>query len=738
VGAGFGPQGYGFVSMPIVFDSLGAEEDIDRVSGFVGCPRLSGRFRLDSNAREAAMKDKEETETKDAALTSERPLQSWKEIAAYLERDERTARRWEQSLGLPIHRYGDTKGGSVYAFVSEIESWRSHGSATEHRSWLRRWSLSAAVGILALASAVWFVRYGPIFNPPNPLVEAAENITVREVCASSTEGGPSPDGRYLSFTDWKTGNLAIEDLTTGEKKLLTKIPAGSKDYVLWSAFSPDGTQIAYDWYLAKQEFCELRIMDLEKGDSRTLLDADAGFYREGVSWSRDQSHIATVIIGEKQKKIAWVSTENGATRVLTSLGESMPGGPNSLFPSPDDRYLAYSYTSRKDPSNFDIFLVSTDGSGETVPLVEHPANDRVLGWIPGRDELLFLSDRSGSWDVWVLSVKKGQPAGEPVRVYPNLGDVAPIEVYSRWMENYVSNFDPETGKFIGSLTQPLSGYKQSLDWSPDGRRLAYVQVDSTPEGPGFLRGFLHIRDLESGADREIPCGIAVVEVRWSADGKSLLMSGMRERKVIDYRLKTSLYVVDTQTGKVQPVADRPDSRIVIGDWSADGKGIYFVDGDRIVLHDLETGRERTLLTEPDLVGPLALSPDGALLAASLDDREKSSGLIMVDVASGKAVRTVDIDRASAPSADSVIRGFDWSADGKYLFYLERGRERAPSLWLVPRQGGTPEKVWQTDKYVRGLRILPDGKRLSFGQIRHETSVWVMEGLVSEPSAAEGK
>ena len=33
------------------------------------------------------------------------PLESWKEIAAYLNRDERTARRWEKEEGLPIHRH---------------------------------------------------------------------------------------------------------------------------------------------------------------------------------------------------------------------------------------------------------------------------------------------------------------------------------------------------------------------------------------------------------------------------------------------------------------------------------------------------------------------------------------------------------------------------------------------------------------------------------------------------------
>ncbi len=40
----------------------------------------------------------------------EAPLQSWKEIADYLERDIRTAQRWEEPGGLPVRRHGGSAG----------------------------------------------------------------------------------------------------------------------------------------------------------------------------------------------------------------------------------------------------------------------------------------------------------------------------------------------------------------------------------------------------------------------------------------------------------------------------------------------------------------------------------------------------------------------------------------------------------------------------------------------------
>lgn len=64
-------------------------------------------------------------------------LDSWKEIAAHLNRGVRTVRRWEREEGLPVHRQVHRVLGSVYAFKSEIDAWRQNGQ--------RRASLRSAV-----------------------------------------------------------------------------------------------------------------------------------------------------------------------------------------------------------------------------------------------------------------------------------------------------------------------------------------------------------------------------------------------------------------------------------------------------------------------------------------------------------------------------------------------------------------------------------------------------------------
>lgn len=174
---------------------------------------------------------------------NETPLQGWKEIAAYLERDVRTAQRWEEGVGLPVRRHGGSSG-SVYAYPSEIEQWRTSQPTkptaqaqppTERLSG-RRFVPALVIGIAAVA-ALAIIRFGPILNPPTPRAEAAENGVGTEVVwdqaeGISPQGSISSDGKLLTYVDWHDeGNLAIRNLgrarTAGSPMMPTAIPSFS-------------------------------------------------------------------------------------------------------------------------------------------------------------------------------------------------------------------------------------------------------------------------------------------------------------------------------------------------------------------------------------------------------------------------------------------------------------------------------------------------------------------------------
>ncbi len=52
-----------------------------------------------------------------------RRLDSWKEIAGFFDRDERTVKRWEKERQLPVHRLPGGSRARVFAFTDELERW---------------------------------------------------------------------------------------------------------------------------------------------------------------------------------------------------------------------------------------------------------------------------------------------------------------------------------------------------------------------------------------------------------------------------------------------------------------------------------------------------------------------------------------------------------------------------------------------------------------------------------------
>jgi len=92
-------------------------------------------------------------------------------------------------------------------------------------------------------------------------------LKIRPVWATpdtDNRGGPSPDGRYLSFTE--TGDVWIRDLVTGEKRHVTN---GEPGLTQSSVFSADSKRIAY-WRTDWSSLNEIRIVGVQGGASRVL------------------------------------------------------------------------------------------------------------------------------------------------------------------------------------------------------------------------------------------------------------------------------------------------------------------------------------------------------------------------------------------------------------------------------------------------------------------------------------
>jgi hypothetical protein len=181
--------------------------------------------------------------------SDEKPLQSWKEIAAYLERDIRTAVRWEKHDGLPVRRLRESGRASVFAYPSEIEAWRAgRPTRTEVSPSIPRWNRPLAwATAVVVAGAAAFIAYGPILNPEAPVAEAAEgSMRSEQVWADHTAGLQyarlSADGQWFSYLDGSTGDVAMRDVRTGATRRITNKGSweANPSSVESSVISPDG------------------------------------------------------------------------------------------------------------------------------------------------------------------------------------------------------------------------------------------------------------------------------------------------------------------------------------------------------------------------------------------------------------------------------------------------------------------------------------------------------------------
>jgi tetratricopeptide (TPR) repeat protein len=76
--------------------------------------------------------------------TPRRRLGSWKEIATFFGRDERTVRRWEKLRGMPVHRLPGGEKGGVFAFTDALSEWQKTRNFADPDDYVREEDGTAA------------------------------------------------------------------------------------------------------------------------------------------------------------------------------------------------------------------------------------------------------------------------------------------------------------------------------------------------------------------------------------------------------------------------------------------------------------------------------------------------------------------------------------------------------------------------------------------------------------------
>ena len=575
------------------------------------------------------------------------------------------------------------------------------------------------------------------------LGEPDRAMKVRQVWAGPDDdllGAPTRDGRYLTLQDWDSEDLAVRDLTTGQKRRLTHKDPGF-EFALMSLPSPDGQEVAYCWY-NKDQIYDLRIVGMDGSNPRVLYASGQTKWVELSDWSPDGKSILAVFQGrDKKNQIAQIAVKDGSVRVLKAFDQQAPQRPRF---SPDGRFVAYGLPQGPGVEGHDIFLLAVDG-GHEGPLVQHPANDLMFDWTPDGKRILFGSDRSGTMSAWVIQAADGKPQGTPEMVKPDLGqDVVPMgfaqdgsyyySVRSGMSEVYVGELDLATGSQLAGpspATQRYAGSNHSPEWSSDGRQLLFL----SHRGPGVWGArAICVRDTESGEVREIPSKLErMVDARWFPDGQSLLVGAQHPAGEFGH------FRIDLRTGNFE----RVDLKDPVGwgfAWSPDGKALFYHQWNgatktiSIVARDLATGQEKELFSvaEPsNYRAGVALSRDGRQLAFAVLEAESGSKVLKVLPAEGGEARDV-LRGVEMPFPGSVA----WTPDGLNLVFAGKPNPRSAKteLWRVPVQGGEPRKLDLTADNVRELRLHPDGRHIAYTAGKDRSEVWALSNFLPAAEA----
>jgi Tol biopolymer transport system component len=262
-------------------------------------------------------------------------LDSWKEIAAHLNRDVRTVQRWEKTANLPVRRLQKPGLRAVFAYTADLDDWlRRQGPAADEeaseaeavdtpdppRRW-RRWLLyTGAAVLLAMVAAFTLWRKSPA--PLGP-------FTTRPITSGpGIERDPdiSPDGKYVVYAAESRelhSRLQVRLLDGGEAHAITSSPDDE-----WSpAWSPDGERIAFLRGDPAGK-ATLLITSALGGEERMVTEVRA--YPRGrtllighlVAWTPDGRHVVVPDRGADGKGgLVLIDTGSGQRTPLTSPAE---------------------------------------------------------------------------------------------------------------------------------------------------------------------------------------------------------------------------------------------------------------------------------------------------------------------------------------------------------------------------------------------------------------------------------
>jgi dipeptidyl aminopeptidase/acylaminoacyl peptidase len=404
--------------------------------------------------------------------------------------------------------------------------------------------------------------------------------------------------------------------------------------------------------------------------------------------------------------------------------------------SPDGKWVAFVRTETDPKSlrrNADVWLVPSDGSAPPRPLTRSEKSDTTPRFSPDGKAVAFLSARSGSSQVWLLSLLGGEarkvtdvpggvdgplafsPDGKKVAfvadVYPGCADEAcnrkkfdeaekgPVKAYhltrlmsrhwDAWrpeVRHHVLVADVETGKTVdvtpGDFDSPPHFYEDGgIAFSPDGKRIAVV---SNREG-NDVEAWTTNKDVflvpvAGGAAEKLTGNPAAdVDPAFTPDGATVLTRSQRRAGFEADRWWLEAWDVASKSKRT--LFTEPDLSVEAFVLSKDGKTVYFTaqNAGRYDLYQVPlAGGTPKELKRGGAIASLAAGPGFLVFLESSMTAPAEIYRLALD---GKG--------APAPGPAGSVRAVT-SENATWLAGVTRN---APQSFTVAGAGGAPVQSW---------------------------------------------
>ncbi|HMC56429.1 MAG TPA: amidohydrolase family protein [Gemmatimonadaceae bacterium] len=428
----------------------------------------------------------------------------------------------------------------------------------------------------------------------------------------------------------------------------------------------------------------------------------------------------------------------------------------SLDVSPDGRTIVFDMLG-------DLYTLPIEG-GKASPLMTGMAMDNQPRFSPDGKKIAYISDRSGSDNVWIVSVDakdttqltKSPASGNTLYISPEWTPDGKYVVASRNAAGSASKLwlyhvDGGTGVVLGQQPGPVKMTSPTV--SRDGRYIWYSTRTGDWQynavGPQYQ---LAIYDRETGTNTAMSQRYgSAFRPRLSHDGKWLTY-GTR------YENKTGLRIRNLDTGEEKWLAypiqrDDAEARSSLDvlpgyAWMPDDKAVVISYGGeiwRVPVNGAPAIRIQFSVDVAADVGPevrfayrvadsstftarqirdIAPSPDGKRLAFSALDH-----LYIMELPNGQPRRVTDMSIGEFQPT--------WSPDGKSLAFVTWAAEAGGNIWRLALDGkAKPQQLTRASALYSEPVWSPDGKRIvairaSSRDLRDATGPFFGHGLGSQ-------